>query len=107
VIVTIQELKNAPIPDKPFAYRIEEEYLAPVASASAAPATTPKLASSRHQEMLALLPAGWLTRKEGRKLVEPLLTGSEEARRKQWGRAIAEMKATRQIVVRKHSVRKT
>jgi AAA domain len=107
VIVTVQELKNAPIPDKPFAYRIEEEYLAPVAGAGATPATTPKLASSRHQEMLALLPAGSFTRKEWRKLVEPLLTGSKEARRKQWGRAIAEMKATGQIVVTKHSVRKT
>jgi hypothetical protein len=105
VIVTVQELKNAPIPDKPFAYRIEEEYLAPVAGA--APATTPKLASSRHQEMLALLPAGWFTRKEGRKLVEPLLTGSEDARRKQWERAVAEMKATGHIVVRQHSMRKT
>jgi hypothetical protein len=105
VIVTVQELKNAPIPDKPFAYRIEEEYLAP--GAGATPATTPKLASSRYQEMLALLPAGSFTRKEGRKLVEPLLTGSKEARRKQWGRAIAEMKAAGQIVVTKHSVRKT
>jgi hypothetical protein len=57
--------------------------------------------------MLALLPAGSFTRKEWRKLVEPLLTGSKEARRKQWGRAIAEMKATGQIVVTKHSVRKT
>ncbi len=107
VIVTVQELKNAPIPDKPFAYRIEEEYLAAVASASAAPATTPKLPPSRHQEMLALLPAGWFTRKEGRKLVEPLLTGSEEARRKQWERAIAKMEATGLIAVKKNSVRKT
>ena len=108
VIVTVQELKNAPIPDKPFAYRIEEEYLAPVASASAAPVTTPKLASSRHQEMLALWPAGSFTRKEGRKLVESLLTGkTEAARRKQWGRAIREMKAAGKVTVRGHGLKKT
>ena len=98
VIVTVQELKNAPIPDKPFTYRIEEEYLAAVTGAASA--TTPKLASSRHQEMFALLPAGWFTRKEGRKLVEPLLTGTEEARRKQWQRAVAAMKASGEIEVR-------
>lgn len=107
VIVTVQELKNAPVPGKPFTYRIEEEYLAAVAGAGAASATTPKLASSRHQEMLALLPAGWFTRKEGRKLVEPLLTGAEEARRKQWQRAVAAMKASGEIEVRTKSMRKT
>lgn len=105
VIVTVQELKNAPVPDKPFAYRIEEEYLAAVAGAACA--TTPKPASSRHQEMLALLPAGWFTRKEGRKLVEPLLTGAEEARRKQWQRAVAAMKASGEIEVRTTRMRKT
>jgi hypothetical protein len=105
VIVTVQELKNAPVPDKPFTYRIEEEYLAPVAGA--APATTPKPAYSRHQEMLALLPAGWFTRKEGRKLVERLLTGAEEARRKQWQRAVAAMKASGAIEVRTKRMRKT
>ena len=107
VIVAVQELKNAPVPDKPFTYRIEEEYLAAVAGAGAASATTPKLASSRHQEMLALLPAGWFTRKEGRKLVEPLLTGAEEARRKQWQRAVAAMKASGEIEVRTKRMRKT
>ena len=107
VIVTVQELKNAPVPDKPFTYRIEEEYLAAVAGAGAASATTLKLASSRHQEMLALLPAGWFTRKEGRKLVEPLLTGAEEARRKQWQRAVAAMKASGEIEVRTTRMRKT
>jgi AAA domain len=105
VIVTVQELKNAPVPDKPFTYRIQEEYLA--AAAGAASATTPKLASSRHQEMLALLPPGWFTRKEGRKLVEPLLTGAEEARRKQWQRAVAAMKASGEIEVRTTRMRKT
>jgi AAA domain len=107
VIVTVQELKNAPVPDKPFTYRIEEEYLAAVAGAGDASATTPKLASSRHQEMLALLPAGWFTRKEGRKLVEPLLTGTEEARRKQWQRAVAAVKASGEIEVRTKRMRKT
>ena len=107
VIVTVQELKNAPIPDKPFTYRIEEEYLAAVAGAGAASATTPKPASSRHREMLALLPAGWFTRKEGRKRVEPLLTGAEEARRKQWQRAVAAMKASGEIEVRTTRMRKT
>jgi AAA domain len=97
VVVTVQELKNAPVPDKPFIYRIEEEYLAAVAGAESV--TTPKLASSRHREMLALLPAGWFTRKEGRKLAEPLLTGAEEARRKQWQRAVAAMKASGEIEV--------
>ena len=77
------------------------------AVAGAASATTPKLASSRHQEMLALLPAGWFTRKEGRKLVEPLLTGAEEARRKQWQRAVAAMKASGEIEVRTTRMRKT
>src|SRR5262245_16665849 len=68
VTVTVQELKNAPIPDKPFRYEIEEEYLALLAGASGAPAITPKAAASRHQDMLVLLPAGWFTRKDGRKL---------------------------------------
>ena len=57
--------------------------------------------------MLALLPAGWFTRKEGRKLVEPLLTGAEEARRKQWQRAVAAMKASGEIEVRTTRMRKT
>jgi AAA domain len=105
VIVTVQELKNAPVPDKPFTYRIEEDYLAAVAGAASA--TTPKLASSRYQEMLALLPPGWFTRKEGRKLVEPLLTGAEETRRKQWQRAVAAMKASGEIEVRTTRMRKT
>ena len=107
VIVTVQELKNAPIPDKPFRYEIEEEYLAPLAGASGAPVSTPKLASSRYPELLALLPAGWFTRKEGRKLVEPLLTGAEEARRKQWQRAVVAMKASGEIEVRTKRMRKT
>jgi hypothetical protein len=105
VIVTVQELKNAPVPDKPFTYRIEEEYLAAVSGAAST--ATPKLASSRHQEMLALLPAGWFTRKEGRTLVEPVLTGAEEARRKQWQRAVAAMKASGEIEVRTKRMRKT
>lgn len=111
VLVTVQELKNAPIPNKAFSYRLEEEYLAPVAGVEAGTgavgATTAKPATSRHQEMLALLPTGWFTRKEGRKLVEPLLTGSEEAKRKQWQRAVADMIATGQLEVRKTSLRKT
>ena len=107
VIVTVQELKNAPIPDKPFRYEIEEEYLAPLAGASRAPVITPKPASSRYQEMLALLPAGWFTRKEGRKLVEPLLAGTEAARRKQWQRAVAAMQVSGEIEVRTHRMRKT
>jgi AAA domain len=105
VIVTVQELKNAPVPDRPLTYRIEEEYLAAVTGAASA--TTPKPASSRHQEMLALLPAGWFTRKEGRKQVEPLLTGAEEARRKQWQRAVAAMKASGEIEVSTKRMRKT
>ena len=107
VIVTVQELKNAPISDKPFRYEIEEEYLAPLAGGGGTPAATPKPPSSRHQEMLALLPAGWFTRKEGRKLVEPLLTGTEEARRKQWQRAVAAMQASGEIEIRTNRMRKT
>ncbi|MEA2906287.1 MAG: hypothetical protein QOI12_3674 [Alphaproteobacteria bacterium] len=110
VLVTVQELKNAPIPDKAFSYRLEEEYLAPVAGiepgTGAVRATTAKPATSRHQEMLALLPTGWFTRKEGRKLIELLLIGSEEAKRKQWQRAVADMIATGHLEVRKTSLRK-
>ena len=93
VTVSVQELKNAPISDKTFAYQIEEEFLAPVAPVGATPAIPPKPVSSHHQDMLALLPTGWITRKEGRKLVEHLLTGGAEARRKQWQRAVAAMQA--------------
>ena len=106
VIVTVQELKNAPIPDKPFRYEIEKEYLAPLAGASGAPTNTPKPAAPRHQDMLALLPNRWISRKEGRKLVEPLLTGTEEARRKQWQRAVAAMQAGGEIEVGTNRMRK-
>jgi hypothetical protein len=105
VTITVQELKNAPVPDKPFTYKIEEEYLAAVSSPVST--GTPRSAPSRFQEMLALLPPGWFTRKEGRKSVEPLLTGSEEARRKQWQRAIVAMKAGGAIEVRGTRMRKT
>jgi hypothetical protein len=57
--------------------------------------------------MLALLPVGWFTRKEGRAMVEPLLTGAEEARRKQWQRAVAAMKASGEIEVKPKRMRKT
>jgi hypothetical protein len=57
--------------------------------------------------MLALFPTDWFTRKEGRKLVELLLTGGAEARRKQWQRAVAAMKANGEIEVRKNGRRKT
>lgn len=104
VIVTVQELKNAAIPDRPFTYRIEEEYLAPISTGSALSATKPE--PSRHQAILALLPAGWISRKEARKLVEPLLSGGTEARRKQWARAIAAMAKAGDITVKGRSIRK-
>lgn len=103
-IVTVQELKNAPIPDRPFKYRVEGEYLAPISDASAVAATKPE--PSRHQDMLALLPAGWISRKAARKLVEPLLTGGEEARRKQWARAITAMAKAGLLTIKGRSIRK-
>jgi hypothetical protein len=105
VTVTVQELKNAPIPGQPFTYRIEEEYLTPIAGVESV--TAPKQTSSRHEEMLALFPAGWFTRKEGRKLVDPLLTGPEATRRKQWQRAVTAMEASGEIEVRATRMRKT
>jgi hypothetical protein len=107
VVVTVQELKNAPLPSSPLCYRIEEEFLAPVAGTNTVPAKPAEQTPSRHQEMLALLPDRWVTRKEGRTLVEHLLTGGPEARRKQWQRAVAAMKADGKIEVRKNSLRKT
>lgn len=107
VIVTVQELKNAPISNEPFSYRLEEEFLAPVTGGDMSPAKTEAITtSSRHQEMLARFPTGWFSRKAGRKLVEDLLTGGPEARRKQWQRAIAAMKAAGDIEVKKNSMRK-
>jgi hypothetical protein len=111
VVVTVQELKNAPIPDKPFRYEIEQEYLAPAgstASASKNPDIDAAPRRARHEQMLAQWPAGWFTRKEGRKLVESLLAGkTEAARRKQWGRAISEMTTAGQLTVRGRQLRKT
>jgi hypothetical protein len=106
VTVTVQEQKNAPIPHQPFTYRIEEEYFSPIASAGTARGTTSEPVSSRHQRILELLPAEWSTRKEARKLIEPLLSGNEEARRKQWTRAIAHLKTTGQIEVKRSGLRK-
>jgi hypothetical protein len=57
--------------------------------------------------MLGRFPSGWFTRREGRKLVEHLLTGGPEARRKQWQRALAATGANEEIEIKKNGMRKT
>lgn len=106
VTVSVQELKNAPISVKALTYRIEGAYLAPASGVGAIPLIPAKSGVPRHQEMLALFPDGWFPRKEGRKLVEHLLTGSPEARRKQWQRAVAAMEDAGEVEVKRNSMRK-
>ena len=99
VVVTADAalFKNTEPREAPFVYRLEGPYLESVSPAaprgkSVAPAEVP------HREMLALIPDGKMQKRDARKLIEPLLSGTPEAREKQWARVRASWEAAGLIV---------
>jgi hypothetical protein len=94
VTVTVDPIliKNGAPREAPFVYRLEGPYLenltAPRAPGKtvAAPAV---VADAPHREMLALIPTGATPIRKARELIEHLLSGEPDARRKQWERVRA------------------
>jgi hypothetical protein len=92
--------KNGAPREAPFVYRIEGPFLesvtAPRATGkTAAPSIVP---DAPHRDMLALIPAGKMLKRDARKIIERLLTGEPDAREKQWQRIRKEWEAAGLIV---------
>jgi hypothetical protein len=110
VVVTADPalFKNDAPRDAPFVYRIEGPYLESINAprdrrSTAAPSIVPDVP---HADMLALIPTTATTIRGARKLIEHLLSGGPDARRKQWERVRADWAAAGLIVQRDGTIRR-
>jgi hypothetical protein len=100
--------KNVAAREAPFVYRIEGPYLESINAlrdrkSTAAPSIVPDVP---HADMLALIPTTATTIRGARKLIEHLLSGGLDARRKQWERVRADWAAAGLIVQRGGTIRR-
>jgi hypothetical protein len=85
VTVKVKELKNGEPRAAPFVYDLQGPYLHHIQGApSIVPDTSPTKVP--YPELLALVPGAPIPIRAARKLLEHLLTGEPDARRKQWQR---------------------
>jgi hypothetical protein len=88
VTVTVEVVKNGEPSERPFTYRFEKEFLAPLADGSRKVRDDEPKSVTR-ADMLALMPLTPMLIREARKLIEHMLTGKPAAREQQWARARA------------------
>jgi hypothetical protein len=109
---TVEFMKNGDKRETPFMYQGQGAYVESLApkrigptrsDATAAPSIVPDVP---HADMLALIPTTPTPVREARRLIEHMLTGSPDAKRKQWERARADWAAAGWIVQRDGTIRR-
>jgi RecA-family ATPase len=108
VTAKVEAMKNGEARAAPFVYRLEGPYLESVnAPRDRKSATAPAVAGDvPHRDMLALIPTTATLIRDARKLIEHLLSGSDDARRKQWERIRADWVAAGLVIQKGGMIRR-
>jgi hypothetical protein len=85
VTLKVEMVKNGEPPEKPFVYKLDKEFLERTDRATKGNGKS-KVSAFPHADMLALIPTTDTLKRDARKLVKDLLSGSATAQEKQWQR---------------------